>query len=271
MDEIAKYNARRWDALARSRAVFTRPRLDLDARAARDYLDPKGLLGEVGGKDVLCLAGGGGQQSAAFALLGARVVVLDISEEQLRRDAEAAAHFGVKIETRCGDMRDLSRFAPDSFDIIWQPYSINFVPEARAVFGEVARVARDGATYYFNCANPFLFGLRADDWDGRGYPLKLPYLDGVEVTREDESWVFRGESQREEIRACREYRHTLGALVGGLIEQRFVILDISEQNLGEPDAGAKPGSSEHFTSVAPPWLNFWSRYRPDVLAELKRA
>ena len=41
--------------------------------------------------DVLCLAAGGGQQSVAFALLGANVTVFDLSETQLEHDRLAAA------------------------------------------------------------------------------------------------------------------------------------------------------------------------------------
>ncbi len=59
------------------------PFLDLDVSSARRLLDPDGIMDEVEGKRVLCLASGGGQQSAAFALLGAEVTVFDISETQL--------------------------------------------------------------------------------------------------------------------------------------------------------------------------------------------
>ena len=262
MDEIAKYNAERWNALVRAGAVFTRPHLDLDARTARERIDPAGLLGEVSGRRVLCLAGGGGQQSAAFALLGAEVVVLDLSDEQLRRDAEAAAHYGVRVETEQGDMRDLSRFAPHSFDMVCHPHSINFVPDARAVFREVARVVRPGGLYYFNCVNPFFFGLQEGDWDGAGYPLRLPYVDGAEIGHTDPEWIFRGGDPAAEVGACREYRHTLGTLVNGLIESGFVLLRLTEENLGTPDFGAEPGSTDHYTSIAPPWLDFWARYQP---------
>lgn len=110
MDEVARYNRERWRALVDADALFTRPVLNLDASQARETLDPEGRLGSVAGKDVLCLACGGGRQSAAFALLGARVTVLDLSGGQLRRDQEAAAHYGVDIRTRQGDMRDLSCF-----------------------------------------------------------------------------------------------------------------------------------------------------------------
>jgi SAM-dependent methyltransferase len=264
MDDIAKYNIERWQGLAQANAVFTRPYLDLDKESALEYLDPQRRLGEVAGKDVLCLAAGGGQQSVAFALLGANVSVVDLSEAQLQRDAAAAAHYNVKLNLSQADMRDLSRFGKDAFDIVWQPYSLNFVPDARVVFREVARLLRVGGIYHFNCANPFFIGLGGKDWNGAGYALRLPYVDGAEITYQDESWIYRGEQPEQPIKACKEYRHTLSTLVNGLIEQGFLILNLSEQNLGTPDIKAEPGSSEHFTSIAPPWLIFWATYRPDI-------
>ena len=70
MDEIAEYNRARWEELAKANVMYSRPWLDLDETSARTAIDTEGLLGTVAGKNVLCLAGGGGQQSAAFALLG---------------------------------------------------------------------------------------------------------------------------------------------------------------------------------------------------------
>ena len=94
MDDLARYNRERWEALAQANIGYSRPILDLDPRSAREVLDPYGIMGDVRGRDILCLAGGGGQQSAAFGLLGARVTVYDLSDTQLARDQEAAAHYG---------------------------------------------------------------------------------------------------------------------------------------------------------------------------------
>src|ERR1700754_4628882 len=151
MDEIAKYNVERWRALVEARALYTRPMLDLDETSAREYIDPRGWLGELEGRRVLCLAGGGGRESSAFSLLGARVTVFDLSEEQLEQDKHAAAHYRVEIETVRGDMRDLSSLDADAFDLVSHSYSLNFVPDSRAVFREVARVLRAGGLYRFMC------------------------------------------------------------------------------------------------------------------------
>ena len=259
MDEVAQYNIERWKALTKANALFTRPYLQLDAAAAREKLDPEGRLGELQGKDVLCLAGGGGQQSVAFALLGANVTVVDLSQEQLERDQTAAAHYNFKIETQQGDMRHFAHLLAKTFDLVWHPYSINFVPDARAVFAEVAQVLRPGGRYHFNCANPFFSGLSEHDWNGVGYLLKTPYLEGAATTYPDAEWVH---GSAEPIPQPREYRHTLSTLINGLIEQGFVIQHVSDYTDFYPDASAEPGTWDHFTAMAPPWLTFWAKYQP---------
>jgi 2-polyprenyl-3-methyl-5-hydroxy-6-metoxy-1,4-benzoquinol methylase len=264
MDESTKYNMKRWKALVDANALFTRPALNLDLASAREKLDPEGRLGNVAGKEVLCLACGGGQQSAAFAILGARVTVFDLSEDQLRRDQEAAAHYGVEIQTRQGDMCDLSCFGEASYDIVYHAYSLGFVPNACAVFQQVARLIRTGGIYYFNCANPFFIGLSEKDRNGEGYTLSHPYVDGAEVTYEDQDWVYDRSKLNAQILPPREYRHTLSTLFSGLIEQGFVVLHISDYSGFYPTPKAEPGTWDHFVSIAPPWLSFWTSYRPDL-------
>ena len=134
MDTVSRFNRERWDALVKADALFSRPWLNETKESALRRLDPSGRFGSLNGKDVLCLAGGGGQQSAAFALNGSRVSVFDISEGQLRRDLDAARHYGYAVSVFQGDMRDLSVFEPESFDIVSQPYSLNLVPDCREVF-----------------------------------------------------------------------------------------------------------------------------------------
>lgn len=261
MDEVAEYNVRRWRALAEAGALYTRPMLDLDGEAARAVVDPRGWLGDLEGRRVLCLAGGGGRESAAFSLLGARVTVFDLSGEQLERDRAAAAHYGYEVETVRGDMRDLSALHGSGFDVVQHSYSINFVPDAGAVFREVARVARPGALYRMMCANPFVMGATPRDWDGRGYTLTHPYAPGAVVLGEDEEWVYEGDA-REPAPPSREYRHGFGEFVAALAESGFRILRASEDESLEPDPEAAPGTWDHFLTIVRPWLVFLSRFDP---------
>jgi 2-polyprenyl-3-methyl-5-hydroxy-6-metoxy-1,4-benzoquinol methylase len=250
----------RWRKLAEANALFTRPWLDLTPASARERVDPEGLLGVLAGKDVLCLASGGGQQSAAFALLGANVTVSDLSEAQLERDRLAAAHYGLSIATICCDMRDLSLLRSAAYDIVYQPHSLGFVPDARVVFAQVARVLRPGGIYFFAIANPFYAGLSESDWNGEGYVLKLPYVDGAKIVTQDWDWVYP-DTMVLEARAepCREYRQTLSKLLNGLIELGFSLLHISDTMDLSADLSAEPGTWDHRNAIAPAWLAIWGR------------
>ncbi len=263
MDEVADYNRERWEELAQAGVVFSRPSLSLTRDSARAMVDSEGAMGDVGGRDVLCLAGGGGQQSAAFALLGANVTVLDLCETQLRRDRQAAEHYGVRVATVQGDMRDLSCFIAGSFDVVWHAHSLNFVPDADRVFAEVGRVIRPGGLYRVELVNPFVHGLWQDDWDD-GYRLRLPYTDGAEVVRADAYWEFTDEAgKKRRVKGPREFRHALGGVVNGLIARGFVLLGLWEHEGGDPEA--PPGTWSHFEAILPPWLTLWARHEPGAV------
>lgn len=263
MDEIAQVNIRRWQALADADALFTRPLLDLTPDAAREFLGGAGLLGDAVGKNVLCLAAGGGQQSAAFALLGANVVVYDLSHAQLERDRQAAAHYGADIQTVQGDMRDLSALDTDAFDVVYQPFSIGYVPDAGIVFAQVARVLRPGGMYYVANDNPFFCGLSASDWNGEGYVLKTPYQDEALYISPDPDWVYsRSSKPLPDVRESRLYRHTLANTLNSLLGLGFTLLHVSDSKHIHPNPDAAPGTWDHFMAYAPAYVGYWLRYQP---------
>jgi ubiquinone/menaquinone biosynthesis C-methylase UbiE len=254
MDEIAKYNKERWEELARNNIAYSRPALNLTVESAREMIDPEKMLKEVTGKNVLCLAGGGGQQSAAFALLGSNVTVLDISETQLERDHIASKHYNVSIKTIQGDMRDLSCFTNASFDIVWHAHSLNFIPNVDAVFQEVARVLKIGGLYRLFCTNPFVHGSW-DNWNGKGYELKQFYIDGGEVIADDPYWEIEySDKTRKRVIGPKEFRHSISTIVNTLILNGFTVLGLWE-TIGF-NKNAEPGSWDYFKTIAPPYLTF---------------
>ncbi len=260
MDDVTRHNQTRWEALAEARVSYSCPWIDLDPAVARARLDPEDMMTEVAGKDVLCLAASGGQQSAAFGLLGARVTVLDFCATQLARDRETARHYGIELRTIQGDMRDLSCFGDASFDIVWQAHSFTFIPDATPVFRETARVLRHGGLYRFDFTNPFVPPLLNDSWNGTGYVATQPYVDGADITPEDPHWEFHDDAGTvRRVEGPREFRHALGAMINGVIAQGFVIRGIWEDQEGDADADARPGSWLHFKSVLPPWLTVWTQ------------
>ncbi len=268
IDELAEYNQGRWEALAQADIAYSRPLLALDEDSARQWLQEQGGnppegLGDFRGKDVLCLASGGGQQSAVFGVLGANVTVFDLTAGQLQRDEEVAAHYGFPLQLVQGDMRDLSCFEDGTFDLVWQPYSLNFIPDAQPLFNEVARILRNGGRYRLEFANPYLFELDDTSWQSGGYRLTHPYLNGAEIQFEDPHWEVEasdGSSQR--VLGPREFRHTLSSVLNSLIGLGFT-LRASWENPTNGDPDAEPGSWEHFVAIAPPWLGFWFTYQPN--------
>lgn len=260
MDDLATFNRARWNALVEAGVLYSRPRLGMDEETARRMVDEEGLLGDVRGKRVLLLGGGGGQQSAALGFLGAEVTVLDLSDGQLAKDRLVAAHYGYTFDIHQGDMRDLSRFADASFDIVWQPYSINFVPDVRPVFAEAARVVAPGGSYVVQWHNPFTQGVDDESWTPEhGYSLWVPYRDG-EIDPgifKTSNWIIEEEDgKRVEVEGPREFRHTLRTFINSLADAGFTIRRISEHGTWDPDP--EPGSWEHYKLVSPPYLTVWT-------------
>jgi SAM-dependent methyltransferase len=263
MDELAQHNRQRWNDLAAAGVQYARPWLDLDESSARKRVDPLGLLGKLHGRRVLCLAGGGGQQSAAFGLLGADVTVLDLSDQMLALDRGTANHYGLNVATIQGDARDLTVLEADSFDLVWQAHSIAFIPDLDPLFNGIVRVLRLGGIYHLSAWNPLAYG--ADErWTGEGYLLREGYSEGAETTGGDGCWdITDADGKTKRVAGPREFRHTLTAMMNGLIRRGFIFLDVHEEPVGRQDA--KPGSWDHFCSIAPPWLVIWASLRPDLI------
>ncbi len=83
---------------------------------------------------------------------------------------------------------------------------------------------------------------------------------------EDSSWIYpKGERPDETIQGTPAYRRTMRVLVDGLVAQGFLIVRVDDQADVHPDPDAAPGRWEHFVALAPPWLAFWTCYRPDMM------
>ncbi len=257
-DEIARFNKARWEALAAANVDYSRPLLNLTAETARALVDEHQFLGDVRGKRVLCLASGGGQQSAAFGLLGAQVTVVDLSETQLERDQIALVHYGLNATLIQGDMRDLSALGEQVFDVVWHAFSINFVPDAGQVFDQVQRVVRPGGLYRLQWHNPFIVGVDESDWNGQGYSVQRHYQNG-EIEFHTPYWdVPNLDGVRQKVEGPHEFNHTLSTILNGLIQRGFNLLGLWEVETLNPSAAL--GTWDHLQSVLPPWLTVWARY-----------
>ncbi|HEX5700408.1 MAG TPA: class I SAM-dependent methyltransferase [Rubrobacter sp.] len=180
---------------------------------------PREWFPEMAGADILCLASGGGQQAPTFAAAGANVTVLDNSPKQLAQDAFVAERESLEIKTVQGDMRDLSAFADEAFDLVFHPVSNLFVPEVGPVWNEAFRVLREGGALLAGFLNTvvYVFDLELADSTGEvRVRYELPYAD---ATSKDEQELGLQMERGEPL----EFSHTLEEQIGGQIRAGFLI------------------------------------------------
>jgi len=163
------------------------------------------------------------------------------------------------VRTLQGDMRDLSAFQDGEFDIIWQVYSINFVPSIQSVIAGVARLLKPGGVYFLQFANPFTIAVDEEKWNGEAYPLKYPYLDGENITAYYPDWdVTQPDGSKIRVDSPHEFRHNLGTVLNSLVDNGFILLGLWEYL--DSSENPAPGSWKHYLQIAPPWFStFWRK------------
>jgi len=243
LDEIARLNRDGWDRRVAESDAWTRPvPPETVARArqgewslllTRNRPVPRDWLGEVAGRDVLCLASGGGQQGPVLAAAGARVSVLDASPAQLAQDRMVAEREGLDLVTREGLMQDLSCFADASFDLVFNPASNCFTPDLAPVWRECFRVLRPGGALLAGFMNPdvYVFDPWAQDRGELLVRFALPYADTTHLPPDELSRLVA----RDHVV---EFSHTLETQIGGQLAAGFLIGGFFEdRDLGTPDTG----------------------------------
>ena len=226
--DILSYNRDAWDRCVERGNRWTVPVSADDVAAARRGQwsivltpckpVPRHWFPELDDIDVLALGSGGGQQGPILAACGAHVTVFDNSPAQLAQDRMVADRDGLALETVQGDMADLSRYAPDSFDLIVHPCSNLFVPDVRRVFREAYRVLRSGGVMLSGFCDPILFAIDPELEKQGIAQLKytIPYSD-VQSLSDDER---RRYTEPGEPLA---FGHTLEDQIGGQTNAGFVI------------------------------------------------
>ena len=192
---------------------------------------PREWFGEVSGKDILCLASGGGQQGPILAAAGAMVTVFDNCPAQLARDEMVARRDGLAICLEQGDMKDLSRFPDGSFDIVFHPVSNIFVDDVRPVWKECHRVLKKGGVLLAGFVNPILYIFDLEEWDTNqklNVRYKIPYSD---IAQLPEELLAKRIAAKEAL----EFGHSLEDQIGGQIAAGFAIMGFFEDSSGWGD------------------------------------
>ena len=125
-----------------------------------------------------------------------------------------------------GDMRDLSPLDDESFDVVYGT-ALAYVPDAREVYRQVARVLRPGGLYRTDCEQP---AIRFLIWDGSRYRTSKPYIEKIE--RREDGGI--------------EFRHYIDDIFNGLLEVGLSIPQVEDLCRDvKPDVEAPPGTWDH--------------------------
>ena len=195
---IREHNSTAWDKLADENIEWSVPVGTEDIERARNddwkiiltpvKPVPRDWFGDVRGKDVLCLASGGGQQVPILAAAGANVTSFDNSAKQFERDRLVAERENLEIRIEQGDAADLSRFENESFDLSFIRVQIVLCRNSSRFGTKCYRVLRRKRRFAFGFNHPFVycFDRYAEEEGGvLEFRHKIPYSDMESLKKEE--------------------------------------------------------------------------------------
>ena len=238
--DIRSYNRGAWNRLVAAGNRWTVPVDEADIRRARSgqvellltptRFVPATWLGDLRGRDILCLASGGGPLLAAA---GAQVTIFDNAPAQLSQDTKVARQHDLQLQTVEGDMRDLSQLEDASFDLIFHPCSNGFVPDTAPVWNEASRVLRSGGRLLAGMTNPLRYLFDQLEYDSGAMRVRhqLPYSDLTDLDDQQRQQLIYDAGEP------LEFGHTLEQLLGGQTTAGLAITGLYEDryDTGEQD------------------------------------
>ena len=207
---------------------------------------PRDWFGDIEGARVLCLASGGGQQVPVLAAAGARVTSFDLSAAQLGKDRSTSERAALDVELEHGDMRDLSRFADGSFDLVFHPVSNVFVPDVTVVWRECHRVLANGGRLLAAFMNPDFYLFDHDALE-RGGALEVRYRLPFVAERDLPPPLHDRRVDRSE---AFEFSHSLDTQIGGQIRAGFSIEGFYEDRWTDTATPLNPHMPTTFATLA---------------------
>lgn len=232
---LEKYNQEAWDKEVAKGNQWTVPVSPEEIARAKNgdwnvlltpqKFVPKNWFPSLKGKRVLGLASAGGQQGPIFAAAGAEVTVFDNSPKQLAQDQLVAEREKFDIKLVKGDMKDLSCFKTESFDLIFHPCSNCFVPDILPVWKEAYRVLKKGGVLLAGICNPIAFSIdpELEEKGTLQIKYKIPYSDLTSLNDEERKRYTNDGSPL-------AFGHSLEDQIGGQIEAGFVLTGFYEDS-----------------------------------------
>lgn len=230
--DFVSHNQAAWDKYVEKKDRWTLPVSEDEIRQAENgnwkvvltpvQAVPQSWFPELKGAKVLGLAAGGGQQGPILAALGAKVTIFDNSEKQLLSDQNISDQFNLNIQTVQGDMRNLSVFESNSFDLIFNPCSVLFVDDVKQVWKECYRILKPQGILMVGMMNPLAFQI---DESSLKLKYQQPYSDLHSLPQE------RVEAMKQNLEPF-VFAHSWSEQIGGQLAAGFHLTHLFEDDWG---------------------------------------
>ena len=159
-DHVHEANRRRWDAGSASwahhadtRGIWEKCRHDPSLALHSAELK---WLSDVAGKNVAILGSGDNQVVFALAGLGAKVMSVDISEQQLNVARKRAAALGLHVDFVRADVVELSALHDETYDLVYTGGHVAvWVSDLRRYYREAVRILKPAGRLIVSEYHPF--------------------------------------------------------------------------------------------------------------------
>jgi SAM-dependent methyltransferase len=199
---------------------------DMDGfRAGRNPLHPVEVeeVGDVAGKTLVHLQCHFGQDTLAWARLGARVTGVDLSEEGIATATRIAAELGIEAEFVAANVYGaVKALGGRQFDVVFTGGgALCWLPDTFAWAKVVAALVKPGGSFYIREFHPFaeIFDDEAED----GLRIRYNYFHDDEPLHWDEPGTYADRDAETSANESYEWSHPIGDVVTALAQAGLVI------------------------------------------------
>ncbi|GGO61969.1 methyltransferase [Microbacterium nanhaiense] len=179
----------------------------------------------VRGLDVCHLQCHIGTDTLSLARSGARVTALDFSPAALEAAERLATAHGQRIRWVHSDVMDAASAIGADFDLVYTSIgTICWLKDLDRWAAQVARLLRDGGTFFIRDGHPALYALDETADDLR---IRYRYFPNGQAQTWDDAGTYSGEGTVEHTRTY-EWPHSLAEIVNALIGAGLRILRLDE-------------------------------------------
>lgn len=182
------------------------------------------LLGDVTGKRLLHLQCHFGEDTLAWARLGADVTGIDFSDAAIEAAHRLSAESGTPGRFVLTELYDTPQaLAGEQFDIVYTGVgAINWLPDIAAWGGVVDTMLAPGGTFLMREGHPVLWTL---EWPAESdgiLRIDYPYFEVSEPVTIDEETTYLGAGTLEHT-TTHEWNHGIGEIMHALTSRGLVI------------------------------------------------